>query len=181
MAGEGACFLVVPPGNKLRPLATGWFADFQGLGLRQEGPVGYDDGAMRFFGATFDPSGLYRFNAVMRWLADVGIDFAAVHSHVERLQARFLGGLAQSPVPALPLNRVVPPTGTPRGNFLTFALPWAAEAEAALIEHRVSVDRRADRLRFGFGVYHDDDFVDPLLDRVTQALSTIDHFNSTPQ
>jgi len=181
MAGEGACFLVVPPGNKLRPLATGWFADFQGLGLRQEGPVGYDDGAMRFFGATFDPSGLYRFNAAMRWLADVGIDFAAVHSHVERLQARFLSGLAQSPVPALPLDRVVPPTGTPRGNFLTFALPWAAEAEAALIEHRVSVDRRADRLRFGFGVYHDDDFVDPLLDRVTQALSTIDHFNSTPQ
>jgi selenocysteine lyase/cysteine desulfurase len=51
---------------------------------------------MRFFGATFDPSGLYRFNAVMRWIADVGIDFAAVHSHVERLQARFLAGLAQS-------------------------------------------------------------------------------------
>ena len=62
------------------------------------------------------------------------------------------------------MDRLVPPTGTPRG-FLTFALPWAAEAEAALIEHRVSVDRRADRLRFGFGVYHDDDFIDPLLDR----------------
>ena len=67
-------------------LATGWFADFQGIGLRQEGPVGYDEGAMRFFGATFDPSGLYRFNAVMRWLVDVGMDFAAVHAHVERLQ-----------------------------------------------------------------------------------------------
>jgi kynureninase len=106
-----------------------------------------------------------------------------VHSHVERLQARFLAGLAQSAVPALPLDRVVPSAGTPRGNFLTFALPWAAEAEAALIEHRVSVDRRADRLRFGFGVYHDDDFLDLLLNRVRQALSTINsnHYKSTPQ
>jgi selenocysteine lyase/cysteine desulfurase len=136
---------------------------------------------MRFFGATFDPSGLYRFNAVMRWLADLSIDFAAVHSHVERLQARFLASLAQSPVPALPLDRLVPPAGTPRGNFLTFALPWAAEAEAALIEHRVSVDRRADRLRLGFGVYHDDDFIDTLLDRVGLALSTINHFKLTPE
>jgi kynureninase len=81
----------------------------------------------------------------------------------------------------LPLDRVVPPTGTAHGNFLTFALPWAAEVEAALIEHRVSVDRRADRLRFGFGVYHDDDFIDPLLDRVRLALSTINPFDSTPQ
>ena len=94
MAGEGACFLAVPPGTELRPLATGWFADFEGLGDAQAGPVGYGDGGMRFFGATFDPSGLYRFNAVMRWLAGLGVDFSAVHAHVERLQRRFLDALA---------------------------------------------------------------------------------------
>jgi kynureninase len=173
MTGEGACFLVVPPGNTLRPLATGWFADFAGLGSRQEGPVGYGDGAMRFFGATFDSSGLYRFNAVMRWLVELGIDFAAIHSHVAQLQERFLGALGQQAVPALPLDRLVPPGGTPRGNFLTFALPWAAEAQEALTAHRVSVDRRANRLRLGFGVYHDDDFIPGLLERMRAALSTI--------
>ena len=128
---------------------------------------------MRFFGATFDSSGLYRFNAVMRWLADLDIDFAGVHAHVERLQQDFLDALARSPMPALPLDRLVPPSGIARGNFLTFALPWAAEAQEALTAHRVSVDRRADRLRFGFGVYHDADFIPRLLERLRVALSAI--------
>ena len=37
MAGEGACFLAVPPGTTLRPLSTGWFADFEGLSGAQHG------------------------------------------------------------------------------------------------------------------------------------------------
>jgi hypothetical protein len=148
MAGEGVCFLVVPPGTEVRPLSTGWFADFEGLGSAQLGPVGYGDAGMRFFGATFDPSGLYRFNAVMRWLDEIGLDFGAVHGHVERLQQRFVDALSTNPISALPLNRLVPPAGVPRGNFLTFALPRAPEVEAALTQHHVSVDRRRDRLRW---------------------------------
>ncbi|HTS55248.1 MAG TPA: aminotransferase class V-fold PLP-dependent enzyme [Burkholderiales bacterium] len=173
MAGEGACFLAVPPHTEPRPLATGWFADFQGLGSAQEGPVGFGAGGMRFLGATFDPSGLYRFNAVMRWLAELGLDFAAIHAHVQRLQRRFLDALSRDPVPALPLGRLVPPAGAPRGNFLTFALPWASQAEAALSAHHVSVDRRRDRLRFGFGVYHDETFVDRVVERAHEALAGI--------
>ncbi len=173
MAGEGACFLAVPPATSLRPLSTGWFADFEGLGSVQQGPVGYGDAGMRFFGATFDPSGIYRFNAVMRWLSELGLDFAAVHAHVERLQRQFVDALSADPVAALPLDRLVPTAGMPRGNFLTFALPWATEAEAALIAHHVSVDRRRDRLRLGFGVYHDENFVDQLLDRARGALAGI--------
>jgi selenocysteine lyase/cysteine desulfurase len=34
MTGEGACFLIVPPGNTARPLSTGWFSDFAGLESR---------------------------------------------------------------------------------------------------------------------------------------------------
>jgi selenocysteine lyase/cysteine desulfurase len=109
----------------------------------------------------------------MRWLAELGVDFAAVHAHVQRLQRRFLDALAANPISALPLDRLVPPAGAPRGNFLTFALPWATEAEYALNEHHVSVDRRRDRLRLGFGVYHDQDFVDQLLDRVHDALRDV--------
>ena len=174
MAGEGACFLVVPPDTTLRPLATGWFADFAGLSGERADAVGYGAGGTRFFGATFDASGLYRFNAVMRWLAGAGVDFAAVHAHVQRLQQRFLEALAQAPVRALPIDRLVPPIGSPRGNFLTFALPWASEAEAALTEHHVRVDRRGDRLRLGFGVYHDEPFVDELVARLRLALASIE-------
>ena len=173
MAGEGACFLAVPPGTGLRPLSTGWFADFEGLASAQQGPVGYGDAGMRFFGATFDPSGLYRFNAVMRWLTELGMDFVAVHAHVERLQRQFVDALSANPIPVLPLDCLVPPAGVPRGNFLTCALPRATEIEAALGERHVRVDRRRDRLRFGFGVYHDENFVDELVDRVRKALAGV--------
>ena len=173
MAGEGACFLVVPPSTTLRPLATGWFADFAGLSGERTGPVGYGDAGMRFFGATFDASGLYRFNAVMRWLAERGVDFAAVHAHVECLQHRFLQALTQAPLRALPIDRLVPAMGSPHGNFLTFALPWATDAEAALAKHHIRVDRRRDRLRLGFGVYHDDAFIDELAARLHVALDPL--------
>jgi selenocysteine lyase/cysteine desulfurase len=170
MAGEGACFLAVPPGTTLRPVATGWFADFAGLSGERGAAVGYGEGGMRFFGATFDPSGLYRLNAVMDWLAQLGIDFGAVHAHVQGLQQRFLDALVRAPVAALPLERLVPPNGQPRGNFLTFALPWAEQAQAALHAHRISVDRRGDRLRLGFGVYHNERFIDRLVERLREAL-----------
>ena len=173
MAGEGACFLAVPQATSLRPIATGWFADFAGLGASQQGPVSYGGGGMRFFGATFDASGLYRFNAAMRWLAEIGVDFAAIHVHVEQLQSRFLDAMGETGLAALPLDRMVPPLGVARGNFLTFALPWAAQAQSALSEHKVSVDRRGDRLRFGFGLYHDTNFIDQLVQRVTEALSHV--------
>jgi selenocysteine lyase/cysteine desulfurase len=173
MAGEGACFLAVPPGTTLRPVATGWFADFAGLSGERGGDVGYGDGGMRFFGATFDPSGLYRLNAVMDWLEQLGIDFAAVHAHVQSLQQRFLDALVRAPLAALPVERLLPPPGQPRGNFLTFALPWAQQAEAALHAHRISVDRRGDRLRVGFGVYHGAAFLDRLLPRLREALRGI--------
>jgi hypothetical protein len=75
---------------------------------------------MRFFGATFDPSGLYRLNAIMRWLLQLGVDFSMIHAHVQRLQRRFVDALDRVPVPALPLDRLVPTDDAPRGNFLTF-------------------------------------------------------------
>src|SRR5262249_45815370 len=174
MTGEGACFLTVPTDTSARPLSTGWFADFEGLGAARQGAVGYGEGGMRFFGATFDPSGLYRFNAVMRWLQQVGLDFGLVHVHVVQLQERFLDALTAHAIRALPADHLVPPSGVPRGNFLTFVLPWAEQAESALAQHHVSVDRRRDRLRLGFGVYHEDSFVDRLLDRVREALMAID-------
>jgi selenocysteine lyase/cysteine desulfurase len=102
------------------------------------------------------------------------LDFGAVHEHVERLQRLFFDALSANSIPALPLNRLVPPVGAPRGNFLTFALPQATEVEATLTAAHVSVDRRRDRLRFGFGVYHDENFVDRLVDRTRKALAGIE-------
>jgi selenocysteine lyase/cysteine desulfurase len=181
-AGEGACFLSTPEGSELRPVYTGWFADFGALsGAEATGEgkgspvpssaVGYGEGAMRFWGSTFDASGLYRFNAVMRWLRDLGVGPREIHAHAEALQLRFLAGLADQPLAALPIDSLTPPAGMPRGNFLAFDLDDAEGVERRLAARGIIVDRRGRRVRFGFGVYHDEGFVDALIGRTRAALA----------
>ena len=52
--GEGNCFLRVPPGTHMRPVLTGWFAEFDALEDGGDGSVAYGDGAAAFGGATYD-------------------------------------------------------------------------------------------------------------------------------
>ncbi|HVW32570.1 MAG TPA: aminotransferase class V-fold PLP-dependent enzyme [Acidimicrobiia bacterium] len=155
MAGEGACFAHCPPGYAERPRDTGWFAGFAALTDGPAGTVAYAPGGGRLLGATFDPTGIYRFNAVQRWLDGLGLDVEAIHTHVGALQARFLAG---GPHPEL----VPGPEAPDRGHFLTFRLPDAAAVQAALHAAGVITDHRGDRLRIGFGVYHGPADVDAL-------------------
>ncbi len=170
-AGEGACFMSTPVGSGLRPVDTGWYADFGGLSGDQGDRVGYGEGAMRFWGSTFDASGLYRFNAVMRWLLELGVGPGEIHAHAAGLERRFLAGLAGAKLARLPFESLTPPKGMPRGNFLTFDLADAEEVERRLAARAIIIDRRGTRLRFGFGVYHDAAFVDALLQRTRAALA----------
>lgn len=170
MSGEGACFLAIPPGCALRPADTGWFASFDSLSGRPGEDVPYSTDAFRFWGSTFDPSGLYRFNAVMDWLVAEGVTVAAIHAHAQALQERFLAGLARRALESLSGASLVPPAGAPRGNFLAFDVGDAQAIQQALAEQGVYVDRRDRRLRFGFGAYHDAAAVDALLEATAQAL-----------
>lgn len=167
-AGEGVCFVSLPRNCALRPLYTGWFAESAIEG--ESAHVEYGADAQRFAGATFDASGLYRFNAVMHWQRELGIRPADVHTHAVRLQADFLDGLAEMGLQQLPLAALTPPLGLPRGNFLSFELNDAAAVEAQLRAHDILADRRGNRLRFGFGLYHDTAFMNRLLARLRIAL-----------
>lgn len=156
MAGEGACFAHCPPGYAERPRDTGWFAGFAQLSAGSAGKVAYAPGGGRLLGGTFDPTGVYRFNAVQRWLDSLGVTVADIHSHVRRLQQRFLA--------AGPHPKLVPGSEMEdRGHFLTFRLPDAAAAHRALHDADVITDYRDDRLRIGFGLYHDDGDIDELV------------------
>ncbi|MDE2149910.1 MAG: aminotransferase [Gammaproteobacteria bacterium] len=167
MSGEGCCFAYVPPGVASRPLDTGWYAGFDTLSDTPS-QIAYPADARRLLGATFDLAPLYRFNAVMDWLAANDLSPSLIHAHVGELQARFLGKLDAL---RLPLTRgaLIPPAGCARGNFLCFRLPDAGAIRAALAAQRVTVDHRGDRLRIGFGVYHDAEDVDELLRRLARA------------
>ena len=169
MSGEGACFLHVPPSaSSLRPRNTGWFAAFDSLGDKVAGQVPYSSGAMRFMGATFDPSGVYRFNAAMKWRHDVGLTTAKNRAHAHALQRRFVSGLPIGPLSEEQL--VVPLSESARGQFLTFRTPEANVLSATLKLHRVITDARGDRLRFGFGPYQDEADVAELHARLRRAL-----------
>jgi selenocysteine lyase/cysteine desulfurase len=155
MAGEGACFMHCPPGVVERPIDTGWFAGFGALTERSD-QVAYGSGGDRFWGATFDPSGLYRLNAALELFESEGISVAAVRSHVSALQERFLDA------GRLP-GELIPPVGMDRGSFLTFRTSDASEIHDQLRQRHVITDLRGDRLRIGFGIYHDPEDVDRLI------------------
>jgi kynureninase len=165
MAGEGACFMHCPPGWGARPRDTGWYAAFGNLARRQQGEVPYAADGWRFMGATFDPSGLYRFNAVMDWLRGLGLAAAAIHDHATALQHRFVAGLTAR-MRLTPDRLVVGLEQPARGNFLTFDLPDAADIHARLADMKVVTDVRATRLRIGFGIYQTDAEVAALLERI---------------
>jgi selenocysteine lyase/cysteine desulfurase len=157
MAGEGVCFVHAPPGFAPRPTITGWYAAFDDLVL-PPGAVGYASDGRRFLGSTFDPSSLYRFNAVQAMLASEGLNTAKISAHVDALQRQFV---AANPLPHFTLLN--PLHSQPHARFLAYKGPEAPALHAALEARQVITDVRGDVLRIGFGLYHDADDVDRLL------------------
>ena len=164
-SGEGVCFLSVPRGFEKRPLNTGWFAGFGALEAGEFSKVGFSNDGFRFMGATFDPVGLYRFNAVARMLKTHGLTIGGIDDHVKALQRRFLEGLTGKAGAALsPQDLIAPAEGiSGLGHFLTFRRSDAGAIHDRLAANNVIVDYRGDRLRFGFGLYQDAADVDALL------------------
>ena len=150
MSGEGCAFLHAPPGFGERPPITGWYAEFEDLTL-PPGAVGYRKDAMRFIGATFDASGLYRFNTVQRMLKENRLTTARISEHVTALQERLLGALSGTALgEAERLNR----PGDAR--FLAFRTPHAQHWSAELKAQNCITDVRGDVLRLGLAIYHDE-------------------------
>lgn len=171
MAGEGGCFLHAPPGYGERPRNTGWYASFGALAHAQSNKVGYGPDGARFMGATFDPSALYRFNAVMNWLDRENITVERIHTHSHGLQQLFVEELRKTTIVLRESQLVVPLSETSRGQFLTFETPAAADIHDRLLESNVVTDVRGNRLRFGFGLYHDEQDVIRGIGRIDRALS----------
>jgi len=146
-----------PPGFGPRPPITGWYAEFDELNLAP-GQVGYAPDAMRFMGATFDASGLYRFNAVRRMLDAEGLTTAVISAQVAQLQARLVEAIAGTALgQAILLN---PLDGRPHARFLAYRSPRAAAWQADLSAKDCITDVRGDVLRIGLGLYHDERDID---------------------
>ncbi|WP_339826782.1 class V aminotransferase [uncultured Parasphingorhabdus sp.] len=149
MAGEGACFLHAPQGFAERPVVTGWYAAFDDLALAP-GDVGYGPDGRRFLGSTFDPSGLYRFNAVQNMLDSEGLTTVVISDHVAALQAQFL-----EDDPLADFELLNPLGDQQHARFLAFRGEAASALHDRLAKQNVVTDVRGNVLRIGFALYHD--------------------------
>jgi len=170
MAGEGAAFLHAPPGFAPRPVNTGWFAEFANIEGHPSG-VPYSTDGMRFMGATFDPSGLYRFNAVRDLLESEGLDTEAISTRVQRLRDKLEVAIAEGRAGVLREAAILRPNaGGPRARYIALRDARATVWKAQLLQHDVITDARGDVLRIGLGLYHDEADVAALCDKVGRLL-----------
>ncbi|HRE45381.1 MAG TPA: aminotransferase class V-fold PLP-dependent enzyme [Terricaulis sp.] len=171
MAGEGAGFIHAPPGFGPRPAYTGWFADFVAIEQKQQG-VAYAENGGRFLGATFDPSGLYRFNAVQQMLARDRLDTQAIATHVAGLRTALEAEIASGGAGPLREAEMLRPNAYGwQARFLALRHPSAAAWKAKLMDANIITDARDDVLRIGLGLYHDAADITEFCAAVKEALA----------
>jgi kynureninase len=172
--GEGNCFLRVPAGTRLRPILTGWFAEFQTLDAdgRQPPAVSYPAGAAAFAGATYDPTSHYRAAAVF--------DFhQAQRLTPDRLRSISVHqvGLLENAIAALDLDpskvRVVKIAPDRRAGFLALRSPQAMQLVRALRQQAVFADSRGDILRLGPAPYVSDDQLQEAAAKLSRVVTRV--------
>jgi kynureninase len=154
--GEGNCFLRVPPGMHLRPVLTGWFAEFDSLDAACSGVVTYAPGAGAFAGATYDPTSHYRAAAVF----DFHVTHGLTPDRLREISLHQVGLLADAFAaldvdPSIAHAEDIP--AARRAGFLAIRTPRASELVRALRQAAVFADARGDILRLGPAPYLSDD------------------------
>jgi kynureninase len=155
--GEGNCFLRLPEhAATLRPVVTGWFAEFEDLTAKAAGQVGYAPGGDRFAGATYDPTSHYRACAVLDFFVRQGLTptfLREVSVHQNELLASQFDALDAPPAV---ITRDRSASRVAFGGFLALTAPDAGELRKKLAERGVLTDSRGDKLRFGPAPYLSD-------------------------
>jgi kynureninase len=180
--GEGNCFLRVPPhAERLRPVITDWYVEFAEVvshGAMSETDqavpaVGYGPGAMRFAGATYDPTSHYRAARVFDFFAEQGLTASVlreVSQHQTGLLARRFDELD------LPEDLVTRDRRAPRSAFGGFLALRSARADAlrsGLADRGVHTDSRGEFLRFGPAPYLSDRQVDDAMTALGEVAEAV--------
>jgi kynureninase len=142
--GEGNCFLRIPAGTMLRPILTGWFADFAG-----------PTASSQFSGATYDPTSHYRAAAVFDFHVTHGLTPELLRQ-VSRHQVGLLKRLVQDLDIDPSIARIEPLPDERRAGFVALHSHKAAEISEALRRRGVLTDSRDDILRLGPAPYMTD-------------------------
>ncbi len=155
--GEGACFMYVPTGAVHRPFYTGWFAELAHL-TTVNGEVGYPRNALQYAGSTMDFSGVYRLRSVLKLFQSEGLSTDKIHEFISSNQEHFLRELQKAENAVFNDRNLVTQENGSHGHFLTFILKDTEITKRTvkqLSSAGIKTDSRANRLRFGFGLYQD--------------------------
>jgi kynureninase len=154
--GEGNCFLRLPKDCSLRPIATGWYSEFEALSQSNQEKTVYAGGSARFAGATYDPTSHYRATEVFSFFQDQSLTpdlLREISQHqLALLQEKFLA-LELNPT-SLSLDTTIPITA--RAGFITFHSAMAMQLQRKLTNIGVHCDCRGNLLRFGPAPYLSD-------------------------
>jgi selenocysteine lyase/cysteine desulfurase len=156
--GEGNAILRFPADCELRPVATGWFAEFGELTAeRNAGDVRYAAGGARFAGATYDPTSHYRAAAVFAFFEEQGLDagrLREISQHQVGLLRKGFDALDLDPA-LISRDREAPLEEL--GGFLALDSPHAGELKRRLKERGIFTDFRGRILRLGPAPYLTDE------------------------
>ncbi len=155
--GEGNCFLRFPPHCRLRPIITGWFAEFDALeGDHHSVRVTYDEGPARFAGSTYDPTAHYRAATVFDFFQKQQLTpelLREVSQHqigllVERFDQFDLDPNLINRDSTVPVSRL--------GGFVSLTTPYASTIQNRLRHLSIYSDVRGNTLRLGPAPYLSD-------------------------
>jgi kynureninase len=173
--GEGNCFLRLPPqAEQMRPVITGWFAEFELLAAeRGDTVVGYPAGGARFAGSTYDPTSHYRAARVFDFFAERALTpelLRASYLHQTGLLAERFDALG-APEELLTRDRSTPLEGF--GGFLAVECPEAGALARRVADDGVLVDARGRYFRLGPAPYLADDQLHAAMDRLEGAVAAL--------
>jgi kynureninase len=151
--GEGNCFLRVPDHCRMRPLFTGWFAEFAAIEQGQRaGEVVYGSGASRFAGSTYDPVSHYRAAEVFAFHEREGLTPEPLRQ-LSLQQTRLIAWAVADADLDPAIAEVEPLTPQERAGFVAIRMPDAAGVARTLNARGVWCDARGQWLRFGPAPY----------------------------
>ena len=149
-SGEGAAWMRIPKHTQLRPMYTGWFADFAGLESSDaRNSVQYASDAFRFVGATFDPTPFYRANAVFDFFDAHGLTPEVLRARSLALTTFIIELFDSLKLESLGLELASSRLQNERGGFISFSHAHAIELCARLQKNGIRSDARGKHLRFG--------------------------------